>query len=179
MRTPALARLPWYCLLSSSASGAGGVRQGLIDVSRFQLRVSLQDPLAAAAAGDQPHDRAHRDAQPANAGLAAHHGGIVADAGKGHGPIVGRSRQLAPSGEGLGGSAGLKLVLHQESLNPVVVALLVDPIGDGHRSLGHLEPFAEGPGQALQLRPGQGPESAVEVLDRLGIEGHLAGVGRG
>ena len=68
---------------------------------------------------------------------------------------------------------------HQKRLDPVVVTLLADPIGDGHRGLGHLEPFAEGPGQALQLRPGQGPESAVEVLDRLGIEGHLAGVGRG
>ena len=28
--------------------------QGLIDVSRFQLRVGLQDPFTAAAAGDQP-----------------------------------------------------------------------------------------------------------------------------
>ena len=72
--------------LFSLFHAAGGVRQGLIDVSRFQLRVGLQDPLAAAAAGDQPHDRAHRDAQPADAGLAAHHGGIVADAGEGHGP---------------------------------------------------------------------------------------------
>jgi hypothetical protein len=70
-------------------------------------------------------------------------------------------------------------VLHEEGLNPVVVALLVDPIGDGGSGLGHLEPFAEGPGKALQQWPGQGPQGAVEVLDRLGIEGHLAGVGRG
>jgi len=98
--------------------------QRLLDVSRFQLRVGLQDPFTAAAAGDQPHHRAHRDAQPANAGLAAHHGGIVADAGKGHGPSVDRSRQLASSGEGLGSSAGLKLVLHQKRLDPVVVTLL-------------------------------------------------------
>ena len=69
--------------------------------------------------------------------------------------------------------------MHQESLNPVVVAPLVDPIGDGGSGLGHLEPLAEGPGQALQLRQGQGPESAVEVLDRLGIEGDLAAVGVG
>jgi hypothetical protein len=47
-----------------------------------------------------------------------------------------------------------------------VVALLVDPIGDGGGGLGHLEALAEGPG-------------AVEVLDRLGIEGRLAEVGRG
>jgi hypothetical protein len=35
--------------------------QGLINVGRLQLRVSLQDPFAAAAAGDQPHDHADRD----------------------------------------------------------------------------------------------------------------------
>jgi len=71
------------------------------------------------------------------------------------------------------------LLLHEEGLNPVVVALLVDPIGEGHRVLGNLEPLTEGPGETLQLRPRQGPKSAVEVLDCLGIEGHLAGVGRG
>ena len=69
--------------------------------------------------------------------------------------------------------------MHQESLNPVVVAPLVDPIGDGGSGLGHLEPFAEAPGEALQEWPGQGPQGAVEVLDRLGIKGHLAEVGRG
>ncbi len=77
------------------------------------------------------------------------------------------------------GSAGAALVLHQEGLNPAVMALLVDPIGDGHRLLGHLEPPAEGPGEALQEWARQGPQGAVEVLDRLGIEDHLAGVGRG
>ena len=86
---------------------------------------------------------------------------------------------MPPSGEGLGSSAGLKLVLHQERLNPVVVALLVDPIGDRHRLLGHLEPLAEGPGEALQLGAGESPQRAVEVLDRLGIEGDLAAVGVG
>lgn len=70
-------------------------------------------------------------------------------------------------------------VRHQKRLNPVVVALLVDPIGDGGSGLGHLEPLAEGPGEALQQGAGQGPQGAVEVLDRLGIEGPLAGVGRG
>jgi hypothetical protein len=70
-------------------------------------------------------------------------------------------------------------VRHQKRLNPVVVALLVDPIGDGGSGLGHLEPLAEGPGEALQQGAGQGPQCAVEVLDRLGIEGPLAGVGRG
>ena len=71
------------------------------------------------------------------------------------------------------------LLLHQERLNPVVVAFLVDPIGDRHRLLGHLEPFAEGPGEALQLGSGESPQGAVEVLDRLGIEGRLPVVGRG
>jgi hypothetical protein len=55
----------------------------------------------------------------------------------------------------------------------------MDPIGDGGSGLGHLEALAEGPGEALQEWPGQGPQGAVEVLDRLGIEGHLAEVGRG
>jgi hypothetical protein len=68
-------------------------------------------------------------------------------------------------------------VRHKEGLNPVVVALLIDPIGDRHRLLGHLEPLAEGPGEALQLGPGERPQGAVEVLDRSGIEGHLARVG--
>ena len=83
------------------------------------------------------------------------------------------------------GRTGIKcslhlLMLHQKCLNPVMVALLVDPIGDGHRLLGNLEPFAEGPGEALQLGPGQGPQAAVELLDRFGVEGLLAGIsGRG
>jgi hypothetical protein len=70
-------------------------------------------------------------------------------------------------------------VRHEEGLNPVVVALLVDPIGDRHRLLWHLEPLAEGPGEALQLRAGEGAQAAVEVLDRFGIEGLLAGVSLG
>ena len=73
----------------------------------------------------------------------------------------------------------MPLVLHEERLNPVVVTLLVDPIGDGHRLLGHLKPLAEGPGEVLQLGPGESPQAGVELLDRLGIEGLLAGVGRG
>ena len=80
---------------------------------------------------------------------------------------------------GARGSVAARLALHEERLNSVVVALLVDPIGDRRRLLGHLEPLAEGPGEALQEWPGQGPQGAVEVLDRLGIEGHLAEVGRG
>ena len=60
-----------------------------------------------------------------------------------------------------------------------MVALLVDPIGDCHRFLWHLEPLAEGPGEALQPGPGERPQAAVEVLDGLGIQGRLAGVGRG
>jgi hypothetical protein len=63
------------------------------------------------------------------------------------------------------------LVLHEEGLYPVVVTLLVDPIGDGHRLVGHMEALAEGPGEALQQGAGQGPQGAVEVLDRLGYRG--------
>ena len=70
-------------------------------------------------------------------------------------------------------------VRHQKRLDPVVVALLADPIGDGHRGVGHLEPLAEGPGEAFQQGPRESPECVVEVLDRLGIEGYLAGLGRG
>ncbi len=70
-------------------------------------------------------------------------------------------------------------VRHKEGLNPVVVALLIDPVGDRHRRLGNLEPLAEGPGEALQLGPGERPQAGVEVLDRLGIEGLLTGVSLG
>ena len=76
-------------------------------------------------------------------------------------------------------SVAARLVLHEEGLNPVVVAFLVDPISDRHRLLGHLKPLAEGPGEAFQQGAWQGPQGAVEVLDRLAIEGHLAEVGRG
>ena len=70
-------------------------------------------------------------------------------------------------------------VRHQKRFDPVVVTLLQDPIGDGGCGFGHLEPPAEGPGEALQLGPGQGPQAGVEVLDGLGIEGLLAGISRG
>ena len=42
-----------------------------------------------------PTTVAHRDAEPADAMFAAHHGGIVADPGKRHGLIVVRSWQVA------------------------------------------------------------------------------------
>ena len=42
-----------------------------------------------------PTTVAHRDAEPADAMVAAHHGGIVADPGKRHGLIVVRSWQVA------------------------------------------------------------------------------------
>jgi len=69
-------------------------------------------------------------------------------------------------------------VRHQKRLDPVVATLLADPIRDGHRCVGHLEPLAERPGEAVQQGPEEGPQGVVQVLDRLGIEGHQARVGR-
>jgi hypothetical protein len=60
-----------------------------------------------------------------------------------------------------------------------VVALPINPIGDRHSLLRNLEPLAEGASQALQLGPGQGPQAAVKVPDRVGIEGLLARISRG
>ena len=81
---------------------------------------------------------------------------------------------------GARGSVAARLVLHQEGLNPVVVALLVDPIGDGGTaSSGTWNRLRKARVRLSSMWPGQGPQGAVEVLDRLGIEGHLAGVGRG
>jgi len=135
----------------------GGVSQGLIDVGRFQQWVGLQNPLAAAAAGDQPHDRAHRDAQPADAGFAAHHGGIVTDPGEGHGVIVGRSPWnpsfslgVQQSGALVGGCRAHLPVRHEEGLNPIVMALQGDAIGDGDGALRHLEPSPETLGEGVE-----------------------------
>ena len=70
-------------------------------------------------------------------------------------------------------------VRHQKRLDPVVVTLLADPIGDGYCCVGHLEPLTERPGEALQQRPGEGPERVVKLLDRFGIKRHLTWVGWG
>ena len=43
----------------------------------------------------------------------------------------------------------------QKRLNPVVVALLVDPISDRHRFLGLLKPLMEASGEAVQERNGR------------------------
>ena len=69
-------------------------------------------------------------------------------------------------------------VRYQKRLNPVVVALLADPIGAGDSGLGHLEPVAEGPGEAFQQGRGEGFGRVVQLLERLGIEGHEARLGR-
>jgi len=60
-----------------------------------------------------------------------------------------------------------------------MLALLADPIGDGHRGVGHLEPLAEPPGEDFQQGPGECPKGAVKQPDHLGVEGHLAGGRRG
>jgi len=70
-------------------------------------------------------------------------------------------------------------LLHQKCLNPVVVALLIDPIGDGHRLVGNLEPLTKGAGEVLQLGFGESTQAVVEVPDRVGIERLLAGISRG
>ena len=70
-------------------------------------------------------------------------------------------------------------VRYQKGLDSVVLTRLDDSISDRHRVLGHLEPFVAGPGEALLEWLGQGQKSGGEVLARLGIEGHLAEVGRG
>ena len=70
-------------------------------------------------------------------------------------------------------------MLYEKRLNPVVVRLLDDPISDRDCLVGHMEPLAEGPGEALQQGAGQSPQGAVEVLDRLGIKGRLSWVGLG
>ena len=60
-----------------------------------------------------------------------------------------------------------------------MVALLAYPIRDGYRCIGHLEPLAESSGEAFQQGPGESLQGAVEVQDRLGIEGHEARLGQG
>ena len=47
-------------------------------------------------------------------------------------------------------SAEASGLLHQEGLDPVVMTLQADPIGNGDGGLGYLEPLAEGPGEAFQ-----------------------------
>lgn len=69
-------------------------------------------------------------------------------------------------------------VRHQEGLDRRVMALDGDPIGDGSGRVGHKEALFYLPAEALQQRPGQDPQGAVEVVARLGLEGHLAGVNR-
>jgi hypothetical protein len=59
------------------------------------------------------------------------------------------------------------------------MALMADPIGDGDGGVGHLEPLAEGPSEALALGPGESSQGVVKLLDRFGMERHLAGVSRG
>ena len=152
-----LANLLQFCYSVAIEVGVG-LGQGPINVGRFQLRLGLQDALAAAAAGDQRYDRAHRDPQPTDAELAAHRGRIVADPWKRHRTTLIRNSLLAASRQGFSSPTGL--VLHKERLNPVVMTLLADPIGDGDGSLGHLKPLPESPDEALQHQPGQSPKGA-------------------
>jgi len=68
-------------------------------------------------------------------------------------------------------------VLHQEGLNPVVMALEGDPIGDGDGAVGYLEPPPETLGEGVEQRPGQAAQGAVKLLDGVGRQGHLGGFG--
>ena len=62
-------------------------------------------------------------------------------------------------------------VRHQKSLNPVVMALLRDPIGDCCGLLRDGEALAEALGKAFQQGTGQLANGAVECADCGRIEG--------
>ena len=80
-----------------------------------------------------------------------------------------QGRSCSPREWSLIGSAGLSvrlagsrgLVLHQKGFDPVVVALLQDPIRDGSGLLRHLEPLAERLGEALQEGSRQRPQGVA------------------
>ena len=67
-------------------------------------------------------------------------------------------------------------VLHQVGLNPVVVPLLQDPIGDGSGIFRYLKPLAEGFGEALQHRPGQTAQGGEDLAGGGRVEGREAGI---
>jgi hypothetical protein len=70
-----------------------------------------------------------------------------------------------------GRSGSGALVLHQKGLNPVVVALLANPIRDGAGLRRHLEPLAEGLGESFQLGLRKVANGGVNLPDRGAIEG--------
>lgn len=57
-----------------------GVRQALIDVLAFEVRVSLEDLVTGSPGSKQAQHHADSDTLPTNAGLSAHHRGIESDA---------------------------------------------------------------------------------------------------
>jgi hypothetical protein len=65
-------------------------------------------------------------------------------------------------------------MLHQKGLNPVVMALERNPIGDGDGAVRHLEAPPETLGEGVEQRPGQAAQGAVQLLDGLRRQGNLS-----
>ena len=105
----------------------------------------------------------------------------------GRGGAAGKHRRPTGGEASLIGSTGLSvrlagsrgLVLHQKGFDPVVMALLQDPIRDGSGLLRHLEALAERLGEALQHRPGQTAQGAEDLADDGRVERGEAGVDAG
>lgn len=70
-------------------------------------------------------------------------------------------------------------MLHHERLDPVVMLLLEDAIGNRGGIDRHLETFAEGLGESLQLRLGQTAQGGQDLADDGRVKGHQAGVAAG
>ncbi len=70
-----------------------------------------------------------------------------------------------------GGYLGLRLVLNQECLDPVVVPALADPIGDRGCISRHLKALAKGLAETLQHWGGKGPDGGVQLTNGGRIEG--------
>jgi hypothetical protein len=68
-------------------------------------------------------------------------------------------------------------VRHQKRLDPVVVALEGDPIGDRDGALRHLEAPPDPLGEGVEQRPGQAAQGAVQLLDGVGRQERLSRFG--
>jgi hypothetical protein len=85
------------------------IGQRFVNILRFEVGVELENLRLGMSGGDESDDRAHRDAQAANAGLAPHHGWIQRDSFQRFhaGNIAIPNRRLKPvSISGLANSTG-------------------------------------------------------------------------